>query len=377
MKLSGLTDQIYKDRDYLTKNRAFHLFVFNVVSLLLGIFVNLYILFMKGYFLRPGFLIMLIASAISMIFLLRKKFEIALKIVLIASVVAVGLGWVFGLLSAKTLLDEGNKNIALAIFIMIFLYFTNLKWTFLITVYCFILIFIEEFFAKQNHDLIHIADRIALFSMFSVISIIAVKTLQGSIEEKNELIQEIHHRVRNNLQVLSGLVEMHSGLDKGNIQSILFDFQNRILAISEVHNYLYKSENYFDIDFSEVIEGIINNLSNKLGKETVHIENSTKQTFLRIESALPCAMIFSELLSNSLRHAFPMEKGTVSVYFQKEGSKYRLQITDDGSGIEDSETWMKPNTAGFTLIQILTKQIKGSFQILSNSGSTAVLEFNA
>ncbi|EMJ91486.1 sensor histidine kinase [Leptospira alstonii] len=377
MKLSGLTDHIYKDRDYLTKNKAFHLFIFNAASLLLGVFTNLYIWFAKGYFLRPGFSIMMIASVISLIFLLRKRFEVALQIILFASVIAISVGWFFGLANNKTLLDESNKNIVLAIFIMIFLYFTNVKKTLLIAVYCFILIFTEEFLTQQIHDSIHFADRIALFLMFTVISIIAVKTLHGSIQEKNELIQEIHHRVRNNLQVISGLVEMHSGLDKGNIQSILFDFQNRILAISEVHNYLYKSENYFDIDFSEVIEGIIKNLSHKLGKESVHIENSTKQTFLRIESALPCAMIFSELLSNSLRHAFPMDKGTVSVYFQKEGSKYRLQITDDGSGIEDSKTWMKPNTAGFTLIQILTKQIKGSFQIRSNSGFTAVLEFNA
>lgn len=260
---------------------------------------------------------------------------------------------------------------------MIFLYFANVKRTLLIAVYCFVLIFIEELLMQKSHESIHMADRIALFFMFSVISIIAVKTLHGSIEEKNELIQEIHYRVRNNLQVLSGLVEMHSDSDQGNLRNILSDFQNRILAISEVHNYLYKSENYFDIDFSEVIEKIVINLVHKFGKQSVKIENLTEQVFLRIEYAIPCAMIFSELLSNSLKHAFSSDVGKVVIRFHKEGNKYRLQIEDDGFGISDSKTWLKPKTSGFKLIQLLTKQIKGSFQILSGSGSTAVIEFNA
>ncbi|TGL80015.1 sensor histidine kinase [Leptospira yasudae] len=377
MSLLRFTDRIYKEKDYLTRNKAFHLFIFNVASVLLGMFVNSYIWLTKGYFLRPGFSIMMIASLLSLIFLVRKKFEIALKIVLVASVVSVSVGWFFGFSKGAVALDESNRNIVLSIFIMIFLYFTNVKQTILIALYCLFLIFVEEFYREQDNNMIHIADRIALFIMYSIIAIIAVRTLHGSVKEKNELIQEIHHRVRNNLQVLSGLVEMHSGSDKGNLQSILSDFQDRILAISEVHNYLYKSENYFDIDFAEVIDGIIKNLSDKLGKRTVNIENSTEQVYLRIESALPCAMIFSELLSNSLKHAFPAEKGTVKVRFQKEGNKYRLRITDDGSGISDSKVWQKPKTSGFTLIQILTKQIKGSFEIFSGSGSTAILEFNA
>lgn len=377
MSLLRFTDRIYKEKDYLTRNKAFHLFIFNVASVLLGIIVNSYIWLTKGYFLRPGFSIMMIASLLSLIFLVRKKFEIALRIVLIASVVSVSVGWFFGFSKGAASLDEANRNIVLSILIMIFLYFTNVKQTILIALYCLSLIFIEEFYQEQDNNIIHIADRIALFIMYSIIAMIAVRTLHGSVKEKNELIQEIHHRVRNNLQVLSGLVEMHSGSDKGNLQSILSDFQDRILAISEVHNYLYKSENYFDIDFAEVIDGIIKNLSDKLGKRTVNIENSTERVYLRIESALPCAMIFSELLSNSLKHAFPAENGTVKVRFQKEGNKYRLRITDDGSGISDSKVWQKPKTSGFTLIQILTKQIKGSFEIFSSSGSTAILEFNA
>ncbi|PJZ58482.1 sensor histidine kinase [Leptospira barantonii] len=381
MELSGMIRKIYKDRDYLTRKKAVHLFIFNIASILLGILVNCYIWMTKGYFIRPGFSLMMVSSIVSLIFLFRKKFEVALKIILITSVVSVSVGWYYGASGEIAAVDEANRNIVLAIFIMIFLYFTNVKQTFLIALYCLFLIFADEFFQERNNGIVHIADRIALFVMFSIISIIAVQTLHGSVEEKNELIQEIHHRVRNNLQVLSGLVEIHSGSDKDKVENILSDFQDRILAISQVHNYLYKSENYFDIDFSEVIEEIIKNLSDKFDKRTirVRVENSAEPVFLRIESALPCAMIFSELISNSLKHAFPVEAdhGNVNVLFQREGNKYRLQITDDGAGISDSNLWMKPKTSGFTLIQILTKQIKGSFRIVSGSGFTAILEFGS
>ncbi|AYV55798.1 sensor histidine kinase [Leptospira kmetyi] len=379
MELSGWIRKIYKDRDYLTRKKALHLFVFNVASIMLGISSNFFLWFAKGHMIRVGFSIMTLASVVSLILLLKKKFDWAVHIILLSSFGAVTIGWYFGLSRLNVSVDMGNKNIVLAILIMIFLYFANVKRTLLIAGYCFILIIIDEVLMTDHQDLIHIADRIGLFAMFVVISILAVQTLHGSVEEKNELIQEIHHRVRNNLQVLSGLVEIHSGSDKDKVENILSDFQDRILAISQVHNYLYKSENYFDIDFSEVIDEIIKNLSDKFDKKAiqVRVENSAEPVFLRIESALPCAMIFSELLSNSLKHAFPSEtdRGNVNVLFQREGNKYRLEIKDNGAGISDSNLWMKPKTSGFTLIQILTKQIKGSFKILSASGSTAILEF--
>ncbi|WP_025185947.1 histidine kinase dimerization/phosphoacceptor domain -containing protein, partial [Leptospira interrogans] len=244
----SLIEQIYKDRDYLTRKRATHLFVFNIAASLLGVSSAVFLWFAKGELFRVGFAVMTFASLISFILLLRKKFELALNIILFATIVSVTAGWFWGIPNAGS--DVGNKNIILSIFIMIFLFFTDVKKTIFIMLYCLILIFIDEFYLKE-HDVVYTADRIGLFFMFSVILILTVRALYGSVQEKNELIQEIHHRVRNNLQVISGLVEMHSGSGKENLQIILSDFQNRILAISEVHNYLYKSENYFEIDFVE------------------------------------------------------------------------------------------------------------------------------
>ncbi|MBM9499651.1 sensor histidine kinase [Leptospira sp. 201903071] len=375
MKISAWINGIYKDRDYLTRSRVFHFFVFNVSFFLLSVSSYFFLWFTRGQFLRFGFLIMTFASLLSLIFLLRKKFEVALRIILVSSVCSITLGWFFP--PPNIGLDTVGKNQVLNIFIMIFLYFSDIKKTILVTLYCLLLIVLDEFYLKKVNDILHIADRIGLFLMFAVISILAVRTLHGSVREKNELIQEIHHRVRNNLQVLSGLLEMHSSSDKGNTQIILSDFQDRILAISEVHNYLYKSENYSEIDFADVIEKITVNLLNKLGKQKIQIENDTSQTFVRIEIAIPCAIIFSELLSNSLKHAFPTEEGAIEILFKKEGNTYSLKVADNGSGIRDSKVWLKPNTAGFTLIQILTKQIRGNFRIFTESGSKSILEFNS
>lgn len=130
-----------------------------------------------------------------------------------------------------------------------------------------------------------------------------VNLLNSYIKEKDELIKEIHHRVRNNLQVLSGLADLHRD-DKSDLQRVLFEFQNRILAMSEVHNYMYKTDNYHSIEFSNVIERIIENLKNKHKESQVVIRNYSEKIDLPIETAIPCAMIFNELVNNSLTHAF-------------------------------------------------------------------------
>lgn len=205
-----------------------------------------------------------------------------------------------------------------------------------------------------------------------------VRILHGYVQEKDELIKEIHHRVRNNLQVLSGLADIHrdsSAVASGH-QPYL-DFQNRIIAISEVHNCLYKTENYREIDFSQIIREISSNLSEKYGKGIVEVVEPQRKIFLPIESAVPCAMIANELISNAIRHGSDRSNNArVSVEIQKEGGLYRLSVVDWGAGMSDDRLWQNPTTTGFTLIQILTKQLKASLKILKDNGTKAILEFS-
>ncbi|PKA05279.1 hypothetical protein CH375_06110 [Leptospira ellisii] len=148
MEFSTFIRRIYKDRDYLTRNRALHLFVFNVAAVLLGISSNFFLWIFTGQYVRIGFSIMAFASAVSLFFLLRKNYEIALNTVLTATIISVSFGWFWGIPNIGS--DVGNKNFVLVIFIMIFLYFTDVKRTILITIYCLILIFTDEFLKFGN-----------------------------------------------------------------------------------------------------------------------------------------------------------------------------------------------------------------------------------
>ncbi|EKP04658.1 histidine kinase domain protein [Leptospira kirschneri str. 2008720114] len=119
---------------------------------------------------------------------------------------------------------------------------------------------------------------------------------------------------------------------------MLFEFQNRILAMSEVHNYLYKSDNYHSIEFSNVIEKIIENLKNKHKDSYITILNYSEKINLPIEKAIPCAMIFNELLNNSLTHAFKESKDpNIEIHFSKNFSLYKLAVKDNGTGMTKLE----------------------------------------
>ncbi|EQA36919.1 histidine kinase [Leptospira inadai serovar Lyme str. 10] len=348
-----------------------HLLVFNAFVLALGIIANL-IAIKNGSF-RPGFLTVAISAVFSIWFLFHKKYQYALNITLIFSLLGITIGWLFGTRGV-------NQGFSIPTIIILFLYFSDITKTILVSVYCLGLLLIRSFWLKSQSPLpeASFTDTLFLFLLFTTISIMTVRILHGYVQEKDELIKEIHHRVRNNLQVLSGLADIHrdsSAVASGH-QPYL-DFQNRIIAISEVHNCLYKTENYREIDFSQIIREISSNLSEKYGKGIVEVVEPQRKIFLPIESAVPCAMIANELISNAIRHGSDRSNNArVSVEIQKEGGLYRLSVVDWGAGMSDDRLWQNPTTTGFTLIQILTKQLKASLKILKDNGTKAILEFS-
>ncbi|MTY94679.1 sensor histidine kinase, partial [Leptospira interrogans serovar Copenhageni] len=174
------------------------------------------------------------------------QYQKALILTLFTVVVGITLGLFFGD-------PDGNALYSFPILVIIFLLFTSIRTTIYISIYSFILIFYFLYVLSQRGTLKtnFAVDSILGFFFFTSIALLTVNLLNSYIKEKDELIKEIHHRVRNNLQVLSGLADLHRN-DKSDSQKILFEFQNRILAMSEVHNYLYKSDNYHSIEFSNV-----------------------------------------------------------------------------------------------------------------------------
>lgn len=157
---------------------------------------------------------------------------------------------------------------------------------------------------------------------------------------------------------------------------MLFEFQNRILTMSEVHNFMYKADNYHKIEFSGVMDKIIENVRKKYENSTAKILNVSEKILLPIETAIPCAMILNELLNNCLMHAFKDSKDSkIEVKLFKSKDHYTLSVKDNGVGIPTSVDLKKAQTTGFTLIYILSQQIRGNLAFSSDRGLTSTLEF--
>lgn len=360
--------RIYSQESFILRIRALYLFVFNFVTFAFpGI---TFCFFFNEVTYRPSFIMLISFSFLSMILVWYGQYQKALILTLFTVVVGITLGLFFGD-------PDGNALYSFPILVIIFLLFTSIRTTIYISIYSFILIFYFLYVLSQRGTLKtnFAVDSILGFFFFTSIALLTVNLLNSYIKEKDELIKEIHHRVRNNLQVLSGLAILHNK-DDADLQRVLFEFQNRILAMSEVHNYLYKSDNYHSIEFSNVIEKIIENLKSKHKDSKITILNYSEKINLPIEKAIPCAMIFNELLNNSLIHAFKESKNpNIEIHFSKNVSIYKLAVKDNGTGMAIPENWKNSNTIGFTLIQILSRQIHANFEIFNDRGLVAVLEF--
>ncbi len=360
--------RIYSQEPFILRIRALYLFVFNVVTFVLpGI---TFCFFFNEVTYRPSFIMLISFSFLSMLLVWYGQYKKALTLTLFTVVVGITLGLFFGD-------PEGNALYSFPILVIIFLLFTTIRITIYISIYSFLLIFYFLNILSQRGMLktSFAVDSVLGFFFFTSIALLTVNLLNSYIKEKDELIKEIHHRVRNNLQVLSGLADLHRN-DMSDSQKVLFEFQNRILAMSEVHNYMYKSDNYHSIEFSNVIEKIIENLKSKHKNLNVTILNYVEKVDLPIETAIPCAMIFNELLNNSLTHAFKESKNpNIEINFSKNGENYKLTLKDNGVGMFAPIDLQKSKTTGFTLVHILSKQIRAKFKIFNDQGLVAVLEF--
>lgn len=136
----------------------------------------------------------------------------------------------------------------------------------------------------------------------------AEKNIKSSLKEKEVLLREIHHRVKNNLQIISSLLSLQSGYINDNEALDVFkESQNRIKSMAMIHEMLYKSDCLMKINFGEYIDELTNNLiyNYKISPNTVQIEQNIDNTYFDINTSIPCGLIVNELVSNSLKHAFP------------------------------------------------------------------------
>lgn len=203
--------------------------------------------------------------------------------------------------------------------------------------------------------------------------------LKSSLEEKEVLLQEIHHRVKNNMQIISSLLNLQSRyLNDEEAVNVLKESQNRVKSMTIVHEELYRSQDLSKIDFAEYIQRLLSGLFSSYGvnpefiKPKVNVEN----IFIDIDTAVPCGLIINELVSNSLKHAFLSgQKGEISVRFYLNDKKYTLIVEDNGIGFPKNIDFKNINTLGLQLVSTLVKQLSGEIELHKNKGSTFKIIF--
>lgn len=206
------------------------------------------------------------------------------------------------------------------------------------------------------------------------------KELKESLREKEVLLMEIHHRVKNNLAVVSGIMQLQAfdEEDKG-LQKKLYDSVVRIQTMGTIHELLYQSKNLSKVFIDETIKKLVSNIT-----QTFHIHTSLETTFeldnieLNINQAIPCSLIVNEVITNVLKHAFDdREKGMLSVSLYEEDKKIHLEIQDDGNELPpDFNTSMTGSTLGLKLIETLSHQLHAEYNYCSlDSGTLFTLKF--
>lgn len=211
----------------------------------------------------------------------------------------------------------------------------------------------------------------------------AEESIKESLREKDILLKEIHHRVKNNLQVITSLLSLQSRHLKDETAKTLFaESRNRILSMAMVHEELYKSGDLDRISFVEYIRSLVKNLLRSFGidgKTPIKLELDVADVFLRIDTAIPCGLIINELISNALKHAFPNGRtGVISIGLSNVDERnFLLHIADDGVGMSESVDIQRSGTLGLELVSALVDQIGGTLVTERQNGTRFAVTFAA
>jgi two-component sensor histidine kinase len=209
----------------------------------------------------------------------------------------------------------------------------------------------------------------------------AQQALKVSLEEKETLLQEIHHRVKNNLTVVSSLLKLQAnGMDDERLKEALNESQNRIYAMSAVHESLYSSKNLSEIELKVYVTKISRTLIQTYSTNPANVKFNTDSEEIKIgiNQASPIGLIINELISNSLKYAFPNEReGKIDVSMKKTDNELNLVIKDDGVGMPDDLDWKNSKSLGLKLVRTLVEnQLDGSVDMESTNGTKFTIKFN-
>jgi two-component sensor histidine kinase len=205
------------------------------------------------------------------------------------------------------------------------------------------------------------------------------KQLTESLNSRNTLLQETHHRVKNNLAVVAGMLQLQwLQEDDPEVIKSLQESTNRIKAVAGIHQQLYQSDNLENVALGDNIAALASDLISTMETDTqIRIESECDTVYLDITQTLPCSLIANEVVTNAIKHAFEeREKGHIKLHIKEDnGNKVRLSISDDGVGLPDDFEDRK-GSLGMNLIETLSNQLGGEYNFSStNQGTTFTLRF--
>lgn len=204
--------------------------------------------------------------------------------------------------------------------------------------------------------------------------------LADSLKEKELLLKEVHHRVKNNMQVISSLLNIQAETTGNEVfATLLGESQQRIKSMALIHENLYQSDNLLEIDFEDYINMLANSLCRfySIPGVSVSLDIQVDNVALDIETAVPCGLIINELISNSLKHAFKGRegRGTIFVTFKNVNCRYVLEIGDDGVGLPEGFEPSDSSSMGMEIVSILTQQLDGRLKIEGTNGARFEISF--
>jgi PAS domain S-box-containing protein len=203
--------------------------------------------------------------------------------------------------------------------------------------------------------------------------------IKKSLKEKEILLQEVHHRVKNNLQIISSILNLQTrSISDPKIHELIKETRYRIMSMSFIHDLLYQTKDFTNIDFSKYLQNITSNIMNTYThNKNINLKLDTVPIFLNLDHAIPCGLIVNELITNSFKYAFPAEmKGDILLILKQEEGKIVLSVADNGVGIDNEVDYKTTDSLGFQLINSLVTQIDGTLTYNNEKGTKFTVSFN-
>lgn len=192
-------------------------------------------------------------------------------------------------------------------------------------------------------------------------------------------LKEVHHRIKNNLQVIASLLNLQSrNFEDETIKSAFRDSQNRVRSMSLAHEKLYRSPDLASIEVSDYIKNLTDNIfqTYSTGNNRIKLDIQADKEYLQIDKIVPVGLILNELITNSFKYAFPEnEEGIISIKFVIKGSEYILEVKDDGIGMPDNFDIDSSSSLGLKVVNMLVQQLEGTIEYNISSGTGYIISF--